>query len=243
MTPDVVFISYEEPNADENFARLLKFAPHAKRVHHVEGVYNAWTQAAGLCETPFFFLVEGDNWILDGFEFREPQPPQERGIFMWRSRNAVNGLELLNGCVKYLDREMVFSMDKNAVDLFMSMNGVRRLVDQVASETRFNTSPFLAWRCGFRECTKFVTGMVKVPTITDIIRTWQNVGRRAQYGEWCMLGSRMGAEFGRRYAGTAHLRKVNDIAWLKAEFEIIAQRVKETGPLGHPDFKTLVPDV
>jgi hypothetical protein len=238
---DVVFISYEEPNADENFARLRTLAPHAKRVHHIEGVYNAWTRAAALAETPRFFLVEGDNWILDGFKFREPERPVKADIVMWRARNAVNGLEGLNGCVKCLDREGVFSMDKHAVDLFLSIKGVQRLIQRVVSETRFNTSPFLAWRCGFRECAKLVTGMVDNPRIPELIRIWQTVGKGALNGEWCMLGARMGAEFGRLYERREELKKVNDISWFKTEFEIISRRVGSASPLAVSPRETLLP--
>ena len=83
--PDVVFISFEEPNADENFARLLTFAPHAKRVHHVEGEYNAYMAALRIASTPYFFTVDGDSWILDGFRFVRPQIPTRMKNYIWRS--------------------------------------------------------------------------------------------------------------------------------------------------------------
>ena len=38
---DIVFISYQEPNADENYNKLLKRFPLAKRVHGVKGIHQA----------------------------------------------------------------------------------------------------------------------------------------------------------------------------------------------------------
>jgi len=34
---DIVFLSYDEPNAEKNYADLLKKVPWAKRVHGVKG--------------------------------------------------------------------------------------------------------------------------------------------------------------------------------------------------------------
>lgn len=230
--PDVVFVSYDEPNAEENFARLRAFAPDAKRVHGVEGIYNAHVAAANLATTPRFFLVDGDNWILDGFAFRPPEPPLPLvDIYLWRSRNAVNGLTLMNGCVKYLTREAILSMKSNALDFSVSMQGSRHIVEHVASETRFNSTPFLAWRCGFRECVKLSSGMVDNPNIPNILKRWQTVGGGVVNGDWCMLGARMGVQFGTRHAGKGELRRINDMAWLKARFaEILARRPARRAP-------------
>ena len=43
---DFVFISYKEPNCEENFADLLNKVPWAKRVHGVKGFDNAHKAAA-----------------------------------------------------------------------------------------------------------------------------------------------------------------------------------------------------
>jgi hypothetical protein len=222
--PDVVFISFEEPNADENFARLLAFAPHAKRVHHVEGEYEAHMAALRLASTPRFFIVDGDSWILDGFAFVAPEASQRpHRNYMWKSRNAVNGLELMNGSVKFVSGESLASLRKDAADLIMSMNDKWYVLDQVASETRFNTSSFLAWRCGFRECAKLASANLESNTPSDIIRVWQTKGAEAPHGRWCMLGARMGAEFGRQFAGTERLNVINNIRRLEKVFELVQQ--------------------
>ena len=43
---DIVFLSYDEPNADKNYADLLNKAPWAKRVHGVKGFDAAHKAAA-----------------------------------------------------------------------------------------------------------------------------------------------------------------------------------------------------
>lgn len=222
--PDVVFISFEEPNAEENFARLLTFAPHAKRVHHVEGEYNAYMAALKTAATKRFFLVDGDSWILDGFAFVPPPgPAHPRQNHMWKSRNAVNGLELMNGSVKLVSRESIASMKRNAIDPPLETIAAWQVLDTVASETRFNTSAFLAWRCGFRECAKLASASIDSLTPSAVIKVWQTQGAEAPYGKWCMLGARMGEQFGKRFAGTERLNIINDIRRLEKAFEAVKQ--------------------
>eukprot|EP01037_Dinobryon_pediforme_P020827 gene20827-21537_t len=219
--PDVVFVSYEEPNADEHYQRLLSFVPEAKRVHKVAGVINAWSEAAKLASTSHFYLVEADNWILDGFTFDWPETPPTADIYIWQARNAVNGLVWFNGGLKLMSRASVFSMDRQAVDFFNSMTGKRKIMPGAITETRFNASPFLAWRCGFREGTKLAAGLVNHPGLPEVLQTWQTVGADTPFGRWAILGARMGAKFGSENAGTDALRIVNDMTWLKAQFSRI----------------------
>jgi hypothetical protein len=59
---DFVFISYREPNCEENYADLLSKVPWAKRVHGVVGFDSAHKAAAEVAETDFFISVDGDNY-------------------------------------------------------------------------------------------------------------------------------------------------------------------------------------
>ena len=55
---DIVYISYDEPNADENYADLLEKCPWAKRSHGVWGSDAAHKAAAALSETERFITVD-----------------------------------------------------------------------------------------------------------------------------------------------------------------------------------------
>lgn len=227
-SPDVVFVTYQEPNAEEHFARLLAFAPRAKRVRDVEGMYNAYQQAARIAETPFFFLVDGDSWILDGFAFSAPIDASRAEVWMWLAKNAVNGLQHLNGSVKLVSREAMLSMNPAALDYSASIRGRRRVIEEVASETRFNASPFLAWRAGFRECAKLAGGLVNHPSVPRLLQVWQTVGKYKPNGTWCMLGAKMGAAYGEKWRGTDAMRAINDMAWQRTEFERVQASADHT---------------
>ena len=64
---DIIYLSYDEPNADKNYADLLTKVPWAKRVHGVEGSDAAHKACAELSETDRFITVDGDNTIRQDF--------------------------------------------------------------------------------------------------------------------------------------------------------------------------------
>jgi hypothetical protein len=64
---DVVYLSYDEPNAEANYVDLLKKVPWAKRVHGVKGSDAAHKACARLAETERVIVVDGDNVIDPNF--------------------------------------------------------------------------------------------------------------------------------------------------------------------------------
>ena len=66
---DVIQISYFEPYADDNFELLQLFAPHAKRVQGVKGIFEAHKQAAKIAETQNFYVIDADAVIDEQFNF------------------------------------------------------------------------------------------------------------------------------------------------------------------------------
>ena len=62
---DIVFISYDEPNADENYNNLIEKAPWAKRSHGVFGSDAAHKAAADLAETDRFIGIDADNIVME----------------------------------------------------------------------------------------------------------------------------------------------------------------------------------
>lgn len=91
---DIVFISYNEPNAESNWRRLKQRFPMTKRVHGVKGIHNAHIIAAKKCFTEMIWVVDGDAEVLDSFEFvHEVDKRGLETVHVWRSLNPVNYLE------------------------------------------------------------------------------------------------------------------------------------------------------
>ena len=60
---DIIYLSYDEPNAEENYYHLKQNIPWAKRVHGVEGSDAAHKACANIAETERFITIDGDNKV------------------------------------------------------------------------------------------------------------------------------------------------------------------------------------
>lgn len=87
---DVWFISYNEPNAEENWCRTRAVVPRARRLHGITGLVNAYRTAAHHSSTDWFFIIDGDNWLLEPpvFAFLCPDPTDRDHLFVWPARNS-----------------------------------------------------------------------------------------------------------------------------------------------------------
>jgi hypothetical protein len=207
---DVVFLSYDEPNADLHYADLCAKAPWAKRVHGVKGSDHAHKAAAELAETEWFITVDADNIVDPSFfnlDLDMTDPKIE--VYGWCGRNKINGLMYGNGGIKIWKKDFVLNMkthensesDRGQVD-FCWEDGYRNF-PRVYSESIITGSPFQAWRAGFREGVKMtLLDGVRVPPqeIKERIwwhnihrlRMWSTVGAHEEHGKYAILGARMG---------------------------------------------------
>ena len=61
---DIVYLSYDEPNAEKNYADLLAKVPWAKRVHGIDGSDSAHKACARLSETERVIVIDGDHPVV-----------------------------------------------------------------------------------------------------------------------------------------------------------------------------------
>ena len=102
---DIIYLSYDEPNAEKNYADLLSKVPWAKRVHGVHGSDAAHKACAKLSETDRFITVDGDNIVMDEFFENTLDFPEKdhdgndisESIFSWNAKNLLNGFSV-DGC-------------------------------------------------------------------------------------------------------------------------------------------------
>jgi hypothetical protein len=207
---DIVFLSYDEPNADLHYADLCAKAPWAKRVHGVKGSDHAHKAAANLSETEWFITVDADNIVDPAFfnlelDMKDPKIQ----VYGWCGRNKINGLRYGNGGIKIWKKDFVLNMkthensesDRGQVD-FCWEDGYRNF-PRVYSDSVITGSPFQAWRAGFREGVKMtLLDGVRVPPqeIKERIwwhnihrlRMWSTVGAHEENGLYAVYGARLG---------------------------------------------------
>ena len=229
---DVVQISYHETYADDNFELLKLFAPHAKRVEGVKGIFEAHKAAAEIAETSHFYVIDADALMDEEFSFRfKPSSkknvyetvPETDCVFVWRSRNPINDLLYGYGGAKLFPRKKVLEAKDWNVDMTTTIGCPFVPKFQVSNVTAFNTTPFETWKSAFRECTKLASAIIPNGDNLDNqyrLKTWQTKGVSRPFGEYCILGAKQGADFGYAYKEKPHvLGKINDFEWLKEVFD------------------------
>ena len=236
---DIVFISFDEPNADNNYADLLDKCPWAKRSHGVFGSDAAHKAAAELADTDRFITIDADNIVNPEFFNVEIDMSRIRDmdVISWAGKNEVNGLVYGNGGIKCWPKEVVMNMrthenapanDKRAqVDFCWNIHYVQ--MNNIYCQVMNNGSPLQAWRAGFREGVKMglQDGDVVAPENLHRIHdknfkrllTWMSVGEDVTNGLWAIYGARLGCHMTNIVRDSWDWKNVRDFRWLTNFFE------------------------
>lgn len=209
---DIIYLSYDEPNAEKNYADLCSKIPWAKRVHGVKGSDAAHKACAALSETEYFVTVDGDN-VVDPEFINVEIDLEELGltpdhVFSWCGKVNVNNLMYGNGGLKLWTRKFVNNMRTHENSDPSDTKGLVEFCfddryyqfNENYSTSIINGSPFQAFRAGFREGVKMSLDQgAKVSNIKDIwwqnyqrLLIWCSVGSDVENGDWAVYGAREG---------------------------------------------------
>ena len=226
---DFFFMTYDEPEADKNFEELKKHIPHAKRVHGVQGIARAWVTAAQRAETSHFYTMDGDSRLLPDFnlELQDFQGKDDKRVHVFRAKNRVNSLVYGYGSIHCFHTEHVRAFNNlDVVDFTLSVatEGFK-IQPALVSETCYNTSEYISFKSGFREASKLASAtnayagsQVQANSIGRL-KVWTTVGRDEKFGDWVLLGARLGALHGLRYKDNSEkLALISDHGWFKNLF-------------------------
>jgi hypothetical protein len=221
---DIVFISYNELQAEDNWNILREKFPYALRVHRVKGIHQAHIAAAKLAITPMIWIVDADAKIVNDFDFSYvPGRVDRDAVHVWRSRNPINDLEYGYGGVKLFPRLATINMDTSKPDMTTSISNNFKLMPQISNITAFNTDEFSTWRSAFRECCKLSSKVIDRQNdneTTERLHTWTTVGEERKYGKYAIAGAIAGSKYGNLNQGNIEeLKKINDFNWLKEQFD------------------------
>lgn len=221
---DIVFLSYNEAKAEENWASFKARFPRAQRVHGVKGIVAAHQAAAAKCDTKWFWVVDADNIIDDAFDFSFKWPNSAQhphSVAVWRARNNVNGLVYGYGGVKLLPRRRVLEISPTVVDFTTSIGDQFYVMKDIASTTVINSSPFEAWKSGFREAAKLASSIIDRQNSEETesrLTTWCEYAR-GEYADEVLAGANAGREFGvRATTDRSSLVLLNDYDWLQKQY-------------------------
>ena len=176
---DIFYLTYHDDYSQDNHRRLKELAQPNQNVIHVadiDGIYNGHKECALQSSTKHFFVVDGDGWVKDDFDFSYipnetdevyPQTSTAQCTHVWRAVNPATGQTYGYGGVKLFARDAF--MDKAYIDIQHPLVDVTTEVakrgypylpiEQISNETRFATTPFNAWKSAFRETVKLASGV------------------------------------------------------------------------------------
>ena len=215
MEFEIVYISYDEPNASENLADLKSKLPPGTKLHHIHGVKGldeSHRAAAQSVKSDRVLIVDGDNKVTRDFfqvDFNSllKDIPADR-VLSWASKNIINGLIYGNGGLKLWPTHLL-----KQVNCHSAKSGQTDWCQQFPyqqlnnwySYCMCNGSPFQAFRAGFREGVKLCLDsegkrnplLKQSPHLLyegnrSRLLQWMSVGADVTNGEYAMFGARLG---------------------------------------------------
>ena len=242
---DIIYLSYDEPNAEKNYADLLHKIPWAKRVHGVKGSDAAHKACAAASETEYFVTVDGDNIVDPDFINVEIDLDElgldESYVFSWCGKVNVNNLMYGNGGLKLWTRKFVNNMRTHENSDPSDVKGKVEFCfddkyyqfNENYSTSVINGSAFQAFRAGFREGVKMSLDQgAKVSSIKNIwwqnyqrLLIWCTVGADVENGEWAIYGAREGCYL--TNCTDWDYSQVRDFEWLTQQWQEKYSKVTE----------------
>lgn len=219
---DIVFISYDEPSAEQRYNKLREKFPRAKWCRGVQGQTLAYITAATMSETDYFFAVFPKNELAEDFDFTF-QPDRLRNPCHYIFDCYIPCIDLRYGWggVILYNKQLVLKTIKPQLDFTMSQ--AHHSVPILSAISNCNETPLLAYRSSFREVIKLLQ---MKPTVESRYRLkkWSTLGQ-GENAEWIHRGALDGrAYYEDNKSDYAKLMYSYDYEWIK---EHLRQRYPE----------------
>jgi len=197
----IVFLSYEEPNCDKNYQKLLELYPNAKRIHGVKGSDAAHKACAKLSDTDKVVIIDGDNivkpeFFTTSFNIKDDVDFDNR-VLSYSAYNPLNGNSYGNGGIKCWPVKLIENMrthenndGKHVIDFdyksYLELNFQGSILD-------ITSTPYQAFRAGFREGIKLYhcDGWENIDWRNyDRLWRWCHLGIEIENGIYSIMGAR-----------------------------------------------------
>jgi hypothetical protein len=217
---DIVFMSYDEKNADLNYEILKKQFPNVSRLHGVEGLVNAHKKAAEISTTPWVYIVFAKTEVDPSFKFDfNPNYLEIPSNYVFYSYNPVLNYSYGHDGIVLYHVKSVIDIKKWGVDFTMSFPTVT--IPVISCRNNFNYSKYSAWRTAIREAYK----LKKTNRINDKyhLHLWLTANHDKN-GNWSICGAHDGLSL-----PDGIEENINDWHWLKSYFnEKYSKTIEET---------------
>ena len=224
---DIVYISYDEIDAEKNYNTLLEITKDlpntVHRVHGVNGVQQGLKAASLKSNTPWSYHVFAKTELNPEFKFNYvPDYMQIPKNYIFNCRNMSNDLVYGHmGVVLSNNRIVIDSADYSELGLDFTMSFPVEVVPELSCFGYFASSPYQAWRTAFRETSKLSYFHNETSDMEARYRlhVWTNKAH-GEHSEWVLNGARDGVEFYEKTGpDLAKLKAAFDWNWLRDYFD------------------------
>ena len=220
---DIFFISYNEPQADENWKVLNAKFPFTYRIDGVKGIHQAHIKAAQKSATNMLWIVDADAVIVEDFDFSYvPKIDKQKTVHVYKSINPITGMTYGYGGVKLLPRQLTIDMNTDTTDMTTSISKDLIVMDEISNITKFNVDAFSTWKSAFRECVKLSSKIIDRQDSKETaqrLEAWLNPITDAEFVHEAKQGAEQGKAYGEKYAHSPNdLQRINNFEWLKDKF-------------------------
>jgi hypothetical protein len=119
---------------------------------------------------------------------------------------------------------MLFTGSEGGIDITTSLSNKLKIIPVVASINRFASSPWNAWRSGFREAAKLASNTIArsdQDETANRLAAWTTKGLDRRFGEYVVPGAVLGMQYGlENKRNQDALIKINDWSWLYEQFKL-----------------------
>jgi hypothetical protein len=208
---DVFFICYDETNREENWQRVLEFHPDAKRIDGVKGISEAHLRCDSLSTTPYFWTVDGDNWLLKELDV---DYRREELLFFW-AIDCIGGRVSTIGAVKLWKKDSFVNKDMSKGDFCKNATSRSMVIQETLSIHKYDSSPYEAWRHTFRHMVKSYSGILPPGTLEVNLA---NIEKHKDLNAYSYRGYLDAKQYVEECGGDFNkINLINDFDWLNSK--------------------------
>lgn len=218
---DVFFLSYRESNCETNWQRVLELHPNAMRIHGVSGIDRVHILCDSISSSEYFWTVDGDNYLLMKLEYTEKI---ENDLLMFSAIDPLSNTSTFLGGVKLWKKNAMNADALQMGDFSLNATTNKKTIEKNFSISKYNQSPFDAWKTAFRHCVKLTSILLanrpNAKNINHYLKMWsQSNNSVAENSQWAHNGYVDALEYTAIHKDNKlELLKINDYDWLSNMF-------------------------
>lgn len=219
---DIFFMSFRESNAEDNWLRTKELHPKAIRLHGIQGIDQIHLLCNQLSKTEFFWTIDGDNYLTKPLTFNYNDIFAD--LVMFQTYDPLHDNTTLLGGLKLWRTNKFINTDMSKGDFTLNATKDKQIIEETLSESRYNSSPFDAWKTSFRHCVKCMTVIFRnrpgAKNLDHYIKQWKKCGEIDKLNsEWAYKGYLDAKEYSEKYDNQLdELYKINNYDWLESYF-------------------------